>query len=260
MSETPVAQGSLAVTGRHFEYGFALGVIGIAGFVALVWVLLSGSFLVAAPGPTLRLLGQGLVTEGWLWPHIGATFRPVVIGLGLAIAGGVGFGIFLGRSPYWRSVFEPILLSLYAIPKITLFPVFLLLFGTGVESRIFMAVIHAIFPLAMNSMIGVATTNPTHLKVARMAQARPWQVVTKIYVPSMAAPLVGGVRMGFSLAIIGVVLSELFAAKEGLGYLIMRSYGVLNVDRMFATILFLFLVAVVVNMSLWWVEKRLTTR
>ncbi|MEA2640300.1 MAG: NitT/TauT family transport system permease protein [Chloroflexota bacterium] len=231
--------------------------LGIAALVLLIWFLFSGSFLVAAPLPTLGLLFQGLFTDGWMRPHIGVTFGAVLIGFGLALAVGLGAGILLGRSPYWRNVFEPILLALYSIPKIILFPVFLLLFGTGAESRIAMAFVHAVFPLIVSTMVGVSIVSPTHMKVARVLRMQPWQVVGKIYFPSMAPTLVAGMRMGFSLAIVGVVLAELFASREGLGFLIMRAYGQLNIQRMFAVILFLFLVALLVNVSLWALEKRL---
>lgn len=242
---------------RHFEYDLLLGALGIFAVVLVLWTLFSGSFLVAAPLPTLGLMAQGLFGTGWMRDHIMATFGPVFIGFGMALVIGVGSGILLGRSAYWRSVFEPILLTLYSVPKIILYPVFLLLFGIGMESRIVMALIHAVFPLLLNSMVGVSTVSATHVKVARMAGANLWQIAGKIYFPSMAPTLVAGVRMGFSLAIIGVVLSELFASREGLGLLIIRSYGVLNIERMFAVILFLFIAALAVNLSLWWLEKRL---
>lgn len=257
MQAETLAPGSALTRPRHLEYGLLLGMLGIAAAALLLWLALPAYFLIPAPLLTFRLLYDGLVGQGWLWEHIRATFQAVGIGFVLALVVGIGAGILLGGSRYWRAVWEPILLSLYAIPKITLYPILLLFFGTNIESRIAMAFIHAVFPLLVNSMVGVSTVNPTHVKVARMAGASARQTVAKIYFPSMAPALVAGVRMGFSLAIIGVVLSELFAAKEGLGLQIMKSYAVLNIERMFAIIFLLFVVALVVNISLWGLEKRL---
>ncbi len=248
---------TLSRPARHVEYGVLLGMLGVAALAFLVWVLLSGSFLVPSPLPTLGLLVQGVFGDGWMRPHIGVTFGPVLGGFAAALVAGLGFGVFMGRNVYWRQVFEPIILALYSVPKIILFPIFLLWFGTGSESRIAMAFVHAVFPLIIAAMVGVSVVSPVHVKMARTVQARPWQVVAKVYFPSMAPTLVAGIRMGFSLSIVGVVLSELFASRSGLGFLIMRAYGQLNIQRMFAVILFLFLVALVVNVSLWALEKRL---
>lgn len=255
---TPAAGATLRV--RHAEYGLTLGILGVAALGLLLWALVPVSFLVPAPAPTLAVLYEGLVTQGWLLAPLRATFYAVLVGFGIAVVAGVTAGVLLGRSPYWRAVWEPILLNLYSIPKITLYPVLLVLWGTNVESRIAMGFIHAVFPLLISTMVGVAAVRPIHVKVARMVRASTWQTVWKIYFPSMAPLLVSGVRMGFSLGIIGVILSELFAAKEGLGQQLIKSYAILNVERMFAIILLLFVIALGANMSLWALEKRLRAR
>ena len=235
-------------------------VIGVAAVV--LWSLLAASpvgFVVASPLRAVEIMISGLVgPDPAILPHAVSTFSAAFIGFGLAIAVGVTSGIFLGISWYWRSVWEPLILSTYSIPKIILFPIFLFILGIGLWAQVAMAFIHAVFPIIVNVMTGVKEVNPTHVKVGTSFRANPWQMATKVYFPSIALSLVVGLRMGFSFSILGVVLSELFASREGLGRLIMRRYAVLDINTMFAAILLLFVVAFVGNLLFWALEKKLS--
>ncbi len=234
----------------------------LVGVVAVVlWAMLAVSpagFVVASPLRAVQIMIAGVVgPDPVILPHAVSTFSAAFIGFGLAIAVGLTWGIFLGVSWYWRAVWEPIILSTYSIPKIILFPIFLFVFGIGLWAQVSMAFIHAVFPIIVNVMTGVKEVNTTYVKVGRSFRANPWQMVTKVYFPSIALSLVVGLRMGFSFAILGVVLSELFASREGLGRLIMRRYAVLDINTMFAAILLLFVVAFAGNLLFWLLEKRL---
>lgn len=233
-----------------------IGVVSVA-----IWVILSNSwigFVVANPWSALQILAGGLFgPEPAILPHALSTFTAAFLGFGLAITVGLVWGIFLGISWYWRQVWEPIILSTYSIPKIILFPIFLFILGIGLWAQAAMAFIHAVFPIIINVMTGIKEVNATHVKVGKSFQTNGLQMVTKIYFPSIALSLVVGLRMGFSFSILGVVLSELFASREGLGRLIMRRYAVMDINTMFAAILLLFIVAFVGNLLFWLLEKKL---
>ncbi len=229
----------------------------VAALAFLLWQVASNYlFVVAAPGAAISVLVSGF-TQGWIIPHAQATFGSAMVGFGLAILLGVGWGIFLGVSTFWRSVWEPLLLSAYAVPKLILFPIFLIFFGIGFQAQVAMAFIHAVFPLIILTTTGVREINPVFVKVGRSYNVGLADFLTKIYLPAIALPLVVALRMGFSLSIIGVVLAELFASRMGLGRVVMQSYSMLNIPRMYSVILLLFLVAFVGNVFLWVVEKRL---
>jgi NitT/TauT family transport system permease protein len=120
-----------------------------------------------------------------------------------------------------------------------------LLFGLGLESRVVMAFVHAVFPILVAMMTGVKELNPIYTKLARTERASPLQLITKIYLPALSPALAAATRLGLNLALLGVVLSECFAAKRGLGYLIMDAYAADRPDRMFAMIGVLYVVAFV---------------
>lgn len=245
--------------GRDMIVPVGTTLIGVAFVV--VWALLSASpvgFVVAAPWSALTILVAGMFgPDPIILPHALSTFSAALLGFGLAIIVGLIWGVFLGISWYWRSVFEPLILSTYSIPKIILFPIFLFILGIGLWAQASMAFIHAVFPIIINVMTGIKEVSATHVKVGRSFQASPLQQVTKIYFPSIALSLVVGLRMGFSFSILGVVISELFASREGLGRLIMRRYAVMDINTMFAAILLLFIVAFVGNLLFWILEKKL---
>jgi NitT/TauT family transport system permease protein len=182
-------------------------------------------------------LYDGLVGGGWLWPHVGATFKVVLYGFVFALVIGVPFGIGLGNSG-WCKVWQPAAQSMYAVSKTMLYPIFILLFGIGIGSRIAIAFSHAVLPLMIGAMTGTA------------ARA-----------PSLVPVLATAVRIGLSLSVIGVVLSEMYASTEGLGNLLVvnvRARG--GTNRILAVILLLFLVLLLVNIGLRTLEKRLQAR
>jgi ABC-type nitrate/sulfonate/bicarbonate transport system permease component len=252
---------ALRQTGLGQQWLVPLGSVGIGVAIVLLWTLAAISplsFVVATPQRTVQVLWDGLLgPEPFLVSHAQATITAAMVGYALAIVVGLGWGIFLGVSWYWRSVFEPLILSTYSIPKIILFPIFLFVLGIGLPAAAAMGFIHAVFPLMINVMTGVKEVNPTLVKVGVSFRAKPWDMISKIYFPAIALSLVVGLRMGFSFSIIGVVLSELFASRQGLGRYIMMRYSVLDVPGMFAALLLLFIVAFAGNVLFWTLEKKL---
>jgi len=181
---------------------------------------------------------EGLAGGGWLWPHISATFKVVLYGFVFAVVLGVPLGIALGSSGGGQRIWQPALQTIYAVPKTMLYPIFIVLFGIGSLSRIAIAFSHALFPLMIGAVSGAA-----------------------VRAPSLAPTLATAVRAALSLSVIGVVLSEMYASTEGLGFLLMvsaRDRG--GANRMLAVVLLLFLVLLVVNVGLRAMEKRLRAR
>jgi len=221
-----------------------LGIAALALLLAIVYLFVAGAQIIPAPVETNRLFAP-LLVAGSLYPHLIATLRPTLYGFGLAFVAGSTIGAILGRSQYWRQVWEPVVAALYSVPKITLFPLFVLLFGLGLESRVVMAFVHAVFPILVAMMTGVKELNPIYTKLARTERASPLQLITKIYLPALSPALAAATRLGLNLALLGVVLSECFAAKRGMGYLIMDAYAADRPDRMFAMIGVLYVVAFV---------------
>jgi NitT/TauT family transport system permease protein len=224
-----------------------LGIAAAALALAVAWHAVSTARIIPAPMATIQVL-RWLLAADSLDPHIIATLQPALYGFGLAFVAGGAIGAVLGRSQYWRQVWEPVVAAAYAVPKITLVPLFVLLFGLGLESRVVNAFVHAVFPILITMMTGVKELNPVYTKLARTTQARPLQIMTKIYLPALGPALAAATRLGMSLALLGVVLSEGFASKQGLGHLIMDAYAADRFDQMVAMIGMLYAVAIAFTM------------
>ena len=256
VDRTPVTSAPPAsqVFSRRVIENFALLAI-----LFTVWWFASFHFVVPAPLLTFSSLIESF-TQGWIIPHLVSTFQAVLIGFFLAVLLGAGAGLALGLTPFLREVFEPMIFAAYSVPKLIIFPVILLFMGIGLASKSTMGFIHGAFPIIINTLVAVAEVNPIYLKVGKSVGANRWQTFTKIILPAIVPAFLVGIRVGFSLTILGVIISELVAAEKGMGLKVMQSYAVFDLPRMYATILTLFAVAIAGNIIFWALEKRIRGR
>jgi NitT/TauT family transport system permease protein len=225
--------------------------------LVLIWALLSSmSGLVASPTASVTALGKRFA-DGSIYRHLDATLQAVAIGFLIAAAIGFPLGYAIGRSKFLGAVFDPIVAGAFAIPRVVFFPILLQIFGVGVGAQAAMAALAAVFPIMVSTTAGVRAINALLPKLARSLSLSPLQTVTKIYIPAMAPSLMVGIRIGFSIAFINVIIAEFFAARAGLGLLALRAYGMLDLPTMYGIIVLLAAIALAGNLGLWAVERRL---
>jgi NitT/TauT family transport system permease protein len=180
-------------------------------------------------------------------------------GMALAIAVGLGLliGFSLGLHRLSGQAWEPMLVALYSIPKITLYPILLLAFGIGIKAKVAFGAIHGIIPIALFTLSAVRGIRPILLKTGRVLKLSPAAMVTTIMFPAAVPEIFTGIRVGFSLTLIGTILGEMFAAQHGLGYLLMNAIGLYNVDVIMSVTLMLVVFASLVNGVLLAIDHRL---
>lgn len=228
--------------------------------VVLLWALLSSiSDLVASPADSLNALVERFA-DGSIYRHLNATMQSVAIGFFIAAAIGFPLGYVIGRSKFLGAVFDPLIAGAFAIPRVIFFPILLQIFGVGVGAQSAMAALAAVFPIMVSTTAGVRAINPLLPKLARSLNLSPLQTVTKIYIPAMAPSLMVGIRIGFSIAFINVIIAEFFAARAGLGLLALRAYGMLDLPTMYGIIVLLAVIALAGNLVLWAIERRLDNK
>lgn len=221
----------------------------VLGVLVGVWQVAAmelGGFVIASPAETLRSLGEGL-RDGWLPTATWVTLKETVLGYALAVATGVSAGILLGRHRFWGEVFDPLIALVYSIPKVTLYPVFLLLFGLGYASKVAFGWFHGVFPILIFTAAGIRTVRPVYHKLARTLGLSPWQRFYHVEFPAALPAVLTGLRFGFSLTFLGTILGEMFASKHGLGFELMQATTVHVVPRIFALILVMVVLAVLAN-------------
>ena len=121
------------------------------------------------------------------------------------------------------AVGEPILVALYSLPKITLYPVVLLIFGLGISGKVTFGAMHGMLPVALLTMNAIRNIPPVYLKSARTMHLSTWQTICTVLFPATLPEIVSGLRIGFTLTLLGVLLAEMFASKRGLGFLIINA-------------------------------------
>ena len=192
--------------------------------------------------------------------HATETFQAFALALAIAVAAGLAAGLALGASRLLGDVLEPVLAAFYAIPKITLYPILLLAFGLGMASKVAFGAIHGVIPVALFTLSAVRKVRPVWVKSARIMALGAVDTTVRVLVPAALPEIFSGLRIGFSLTLIGTLLGEMFASQRGLGFLLMNAIGLHNVDLIMALTLMLSVVAGAASVALLALERRLERR
>ncbi|HXG14827.1 MAG TPA: ABC transporter permease subunit [Calidithermus sp.] len=156
------------------------------------------------------------------------TAREIAAAYGLAVAGGVAVGFALGLHRLLGRAWGPILAALYAVPAVVWYPSLMLFFGLDAASKVAFGFLLGFFPVTLAVLAGIRQVNPHLLTVARAFGAGPRAVFVKVMLPGMLFTLVGGLRTGLALSVVGVIVGEILGAKAGLGALINHAYGLMR--------------------------------
>jgi NitT/TauT family transport system permease protein len=230
----------------------------IVAVILLSWQALHlyvGDTALPGPVPTLQYL-FGFVTTPRFLDNAIATLVCFAYALALSYALGLALGVWMGSHHFSGAVGEPILISLYTLPKITLYPVVLLIFGLALSGRVTFGAMHGVLPVALLTMGAIRNVPPVYLKAARTLHLSNAQTVFAVLLPATLPEVVAGLRIGFTLTLLGVLLAEMFAAKEGLGFLIINAMQLVQNEEMISVAVVLFAFAVVANALLLWIERR----
>ncbi|NJC71428.1 ABC transporter permease subunit [Planosporangium thailandense] len=224
--------------------------------VLLWWVASTQIFVVPSPVATVAALVDSLSDDTYL-VNLRSTAVAAVLALVLSVVLGVVIGLAFGLMPRLRRGFEPLVIATNGLPKIVMYPVLLLMVGMGTASKVSLAVLIGMFPVLMNVSASVRHMPPIYGRLARTLEATRWQVFWMVLLPAIRRALMTGIRLAVSLAMVGVVLAEMFATQYGLGRMILASYTSGQYPRMLATVLLLGIVSFAATTVLWRVERRM---
>jgi len=181
-----------------------------------------------------------LMRQGETWTvHVWITLLETVTGFGIAVVTGVAMGAVLGRIYWLELALRPIIVALQVIPKVALIPIFVILFGFGITSKVIIAAILAFFPIMLNVMLGVRSVEPGQREVMRSLGASRWQTFRHLDFHSTLPYVFAGMEVGIVFALIGAIVGEYLGANEGLGNLVVVSLNALDAPQLFAVIILL---------------------
>ena len=216
----------------------------LAAWQGLYWII--GASALASPITTMRKLAA-LLSADWFRADAWESLRATAAAAVLVVVFGVLFGILLGLHRLSRSVAEPMLATLYALPKVSLYPVVLLLFGLSISARIAFGVMHGIIPVILFTMSATAGVQPVLLRSAKIMQLSTRRTITGIILPAALPGIAIGLRVGLSVTILGVLIGEMFASKKGLGFRLINAIGNDDIPSIMAIAVLISAFALAVN-------------
>ncbi len=220
------------------------------------WV---GDVALSSPLATLRYTAK-LVTSESFDVHLFDTLRAFSIAFALSVVIGLLVGFWLGFDRLSGDTLEPMIVAVYAIPKLTLYPILLLAFGLSLSAKVAFGVLHGVIPIILFTLSAVHNTKPILIKTGRVLKLSRPQMVRWILFPAAIPEIFTGLRVGFALTLIGSLLAEMFASQRGLGYLLMNGIGLHNVELIMSVTLLIIVFAASVSSLLLYIDHRLHRR
>jgi NitT/TauT family transport system permease protein len=230
----------------------------IAVAIFAIWLGLyayAGDVAITPPLRTFAFAAE-LLSRATFWSNVGATMAAFAMALAISAVAGVTLGLLLGMRRFAGEVAEPILSSLYTIPKVTLYPLMLLIFGLGMSAKVAFGVIHGMIPVMLFTMAAVKNLEPVLLRTARVLRLSRTQTALSVVAPALMPEIITGLRVGFALTLLGVLIGEMFASQRGLGFLIINGINVHDVRMTTAVTLMVVVFAVAANGLMLALDRR----
>lgn len=210
------------------------------GTFLLVWegvVRVGGypSFILPPPWAVAERLVT-LVVNGTLWRHVQVTLKEILAGLALGTATATLLGYVLAHSPVAERLLAPYIVASQSVPTVAIAPLLVIWFGTGLLSKILVSALIVFFPILVNTVIGVRSVSRDLRDLMRTLQANRWEMIWMLEIPAALPTLLGGLKIGATLAVIGAVVGEFVASDRGVGYLLKQGQQLYDTPLVFVGI------------------------
>jgi len=247
------------MSGRH-RSRIGLALVSLALFLALwqavVWVTGYPGFILPSPAAVVSRWAE-LIVSGTLWIHTKVTLTEILIGLGAGTAVATLLGYLLAHSPLAEQLLSPFIVASQSVPTVAIAPLLVIWFGSGILSKILVCALIVFFPILVNTVVGVRGVGEDLKDLMRTLEASRWQMIWMLEVPAALPTLLGGLKVGATLAVIGAVVGEFVAADRGLGYLLKQGQQVYDTAQVFVGIGTLVILAQVLYGAVALAERRL---
>jgi NitT/TauT family transport system permease protein len=228
--------------------------------VILLWELLCRGFGISEfifPSPS-RIATQLVEFRGVIAGHAWRTFWVTMAGFGLSIVVGTLLGFLIGSSRMAYAAMYPLMTAFNALPKAAFVPILVVWFGIGVGPAVLTAFLISFFPITVNIATGLATLEPELEDVLRVLGAKRWDVLIKVGLPRSMPYFYGSLKVAITLAFVGTTVSEMTAANEGIGYLLISAGSSMQMGLAFAGLVVIGVMAMAMYELFAVVEKRTT--
>ncbi|MCK6624425.1 MAG: ABC transporter permease [Anaerolineae bacterium] len=214
-----------------------LGIILLLGlWMAVALVGNYPTFILPDPISVFNKLSE-IVINGLLWHHSQATLVAIVGGLTLGLTTATLLGYLLAKSPLLERLAGPYIVASQSIPAVAIAPLLVIWFGSGKLSKVLICALVVFFPVLVNTIVGIRSVDAGLKTLMRSLRANRWQTFVMLEIPAAMPVLLGGLKIGVTLSVIGAVVGEFVGADRGVGFLINQAKGLFDTPLMFAALI-----------------------
>lgn len=213
-------------------------------------------FILPSPGQVYVRLARALA-DGLLWWHVRITLAEILGGLALGLTTATVLGYLLAKSRLLERIVSPYIVASQSVPIVALAPLLVIWFGVGQLSKVLVCALTVFLPMLVNTMVGIRSVEPDVVDLMRSLRATRWQMFILLEVPSALPVLLGGLKVGVTLSVIGAVVGEFVASDRGLGFLINVARGNFDTPLMFVALLTLVNIALMLYLAVVLTESLL---
>lgn len=234
-------------------------VILLAVFIA-AWQMLADRGMInplffSSPKQVLADMAE-MFSTGYIMPHIGITLYAAFLGLFYGIVLGTAIALIVGNNRVLAHILEPIFVGIHGLPLLALGPLFVVWFGIGIKSKIFMATISVFFLVFFNIYAGFKDVDIQLIQTLKLMRASKIQLMTKVILPSCIPWLIASLKAGVGAAVLGAIVGEYLGATAGLGWVIQSAGGYYNITRVIACVIVLMVIMFILNAIVSWIDRK----
>ncbi len=239
---------------------WAILVLFLGGWELLSRIGVMDPFFFSSPSAIMARLYEW-TTEGVdgvsLWYHLWVTMEESLLGFLTGSVGGILIGVALGRNRFAADVFSVYIKVINSIPRVVLAPIFIMIFGLGLASKVALSFVMVFFVVFSNAFQGVREADRSLIANAQILGANSWQMTRSVIVPSAMSWIFASLHVSFGFAIIGAIVGEFVGSRYGIGLLINIAKGSFDAAGMYAAIIIVMVVALAADYLMSAVENRL---
>jgi NitT/TauT family transport system permease protein len=197
-------------------------------------------------------IGRGLFISNALY-----TLTEALLGFACAAVCGVVLGSLIAQWRFVEKTLYPYLIAIQTTPKVAIAPLFIIWFGFGMTSKVIMAGVIAFFPILVNVIAGLRSTDRARIDLMRSLRASRWQIFRMVQLPSAAPMIFAGLHIAIIFSILGAIVGEFVGSRKGLGNLILQMNTNLDTAGVFAALVCLSAMGITLHLIMHWLQKRL---
>ena len=223
----------------------SLGEVGtVIGLLLAIVVIWQGAAIIFDPSPLilpspLAIWNEFLLAPSYFLRMSLFTLYTTLAGFGLAVVLGLALAVGIVHSKFMERTVYTLLVALNSVPKVALAPLFVIWMGTGIEPKIAIALMLALFSVVIDSVLGLRSVDPDMINLARASRASSFAILSKIRFPNALPSVFAGLKVAISFALVGAIVGEFVAGSEGLGFAILTAQGQFDTPRVFVCLILL---------------------